>query len=130
MLKSFIYIVSVTYEVCTWGVCIMYNYTNVYHTIGSMLIIQLFTHVGVICNNITAPEGSVISNCTSGVLGFGHEGDECIIKHYDFSELWSCQQDRSWTIITSRHILYTVYNETSVMGPPMLRKYVCDQLLA
>ncbi|XP_065884496.1 uncharacterized protein [Dysidea avara] len=55
---------------------------------------------GVVCNNITVPEDSVISNCTSGLLGFGREGDQCIIRHYNYSELRTCQQGRNWTSTT------------------------------
>ena len=80
------------------------------------LIIQIFIPIGVVCNNITVPEDSVISNCTSGLLGFGREGDQCIIRHYNYSELRTCQQGRNWTSTTSKHI-HGVYSETSLIGP-------------
>ena len=67
------------------------------------------------CNNIVTPEDSVITNCTSGVSGFGREADECIVRYYNFSELWTCQQNRSWT--TTASMCITLYVFTQVYVP-------------
>ena len=64
--------------------------------------------IGQRCNTI--PEtGAEITNCTSGVLGFGREADQCILKHNDsYSELWTCEPSRNWSITLSKYI-YNVY---------------------
>jgi len=61
------------------------------------------------CENITTTvEGSVITNCTSGIARFGHEGDICIVAYHNVTELWVYEDSRAWMIISSKHFVIDV----------------------
>ena len=57
--------------------------------------------LGQQCNELVPTiMGSEIKNCTSGVTGFGPQGDTCIITYsiiiFQVNELWSCQESAQW----------------------------------
>ena len=70
---------------------------------------SLYTCVGVMCENLTTTvEGSVITNCQSGVSGYGRDGDTCVITYHNVMELWVCQESRQWTTMSSKTIVVII----------------------
>jgi len=60
------------------------------------------------CNELIPPiMGSEIRNCTSGSIGLGNQGDNCTVTYsnttHQVNELWSCQDNMAWTIISGKH---------------------------
>ena len=67
-------------------------------------ITHIYISIGSSCNEfIPTINGSKISNCTSGKIGQGYDGDTCVLTYnnsgYQVNELWSCQDNSNWMLI-------------------------------